>query len=134
MFDKSYLFLYNTNVKCNIISVYLLSKSHRPADHLSLPVGKRRFRPGRYMESKEKADHFLISYKKIRVVYNILYTNRSIYLNTRGIKIKNYCYNVYIQKFSSLRRYICIKIFIFFKRKSLVLIHVLVYLGLLDIY
>ena len=89
MFDKSYLFLYNTNVKCNIISVYLLSKSHRPADHLSLPVGKRRFRPGRYMESKEKADHFLISYKKIRVVYNILYIQIDLdNINTRGIKLK----------------------------------------------
>ena len=53
------------------------------------------------MESKEKADHFLISYKIIRVVYNILYTNRSIYINTRGIKIKNYCYDVYTKVFFS---------------------------------
>ena len=104
MFDKTYLFLYNTNVKCNIISVYLLSKSHRPADHLVF-LGKRRFRPGRYMESKEKADHFLISYKIIRVVYNILYTNRSIYINTRGIKIKNYCYDVYTKVFFSKEIY-----------------------------
>ena len=84
--------------------------------------------------TRAKADHFLISYKKIRVVYIcILYTNRDILI--RAYKIKNYCsYDVYIKKFSSLRRYVKYIKYIFIKRKSLVLIHVLVYLGLLDIY